>query len=223
MSMEQVLIIEDDQRLAQMVCDYLRQFGYSLEHAPNGASGLRQIEKNDHLKLVILDLMLPGTYGLDILKEIRKQADVPVLILSGRNDTTDKVRALKLGADDYLTKPFWPEELLERIAARLRRPMLRERGMELGELKIDLTARAVCRLGVPLELTRIEFDLLAALVRRAGAAIPRAWLLDNILDQERGSAASLDAHISRLRKKLGPHAPIETVWGIGYRLRVEES
>ena len=218
-----ILLIEDDAVLAEQVLAQLRRHGFSplwwsaYPH-PQGD----ELKWHD-LELVILDLMLPGTYGLDILKEIRKQADVPVLILSGRNDTTDKVRALKLGADDYLTKPFWPEELLERIAARLRRPMLRERGMELGELKIDLTARAVCRLGVPLELTRIEFDLLAALVRRAGAAIPRAWLLDNILDQERGSAASLDAHISRLRKKLGPHAPIETVWGIGYRLRVEES
>jgi two-component system response regulator MtrA len=176
--------------------------------------------------LLILDLMLPGAHGLDVLKKLRSHSDLPVLILSARNETIDKVRALGFGADDYVTKPFWPEELLARIRARLRRPALqRSDTIELGVLTVDLAARRALVSGSPVELTRVEFDLLAALARRPGAAITRAWLVENVLDPDReGGERTLDVHVSRLRRKLGPCGRwISTVWGVGYRLEAPQT
>jgi DNA-binding response OmpR family regulator len=168
--------------------------------------------------------MLPRTHGLDVLKRIRERADTPVLILSARKTLPDKVRALGLGADDFMTKPFWPEELIARVRARLRRPDLR-RGdaLRFGALVLHLAARRVEDGGRPVELTRAEFDLLAALARRPGAAVSRAWLLENVLDPDREATERvLDNHVSRIRRKLGASgAKIETVWGVGYRLDAE--
>ena len=142
------------------------------------------------------------------------------MVLSARNDTADKVRALKMGADDYMTKPFWPEELVERVRARLRRPSLsREGAYEQGQLRIDFVQREVKVKGKSIDLTRVEFDFLAALAARPGTAITRQWLVDHVLDPERdGNERTLDVHASRLRKKLGRSSFVETVWGIGYRL-----
>jgi two-component system response regulator MtrA len=173
--------------------------------------------------LMILDLMLPGAHGLDVLKDLRRGSDLPVLVLSARNDTTDKVRALQLGADDYVTKPFWPQELLARIHARLRRPVLQRSGvLEAGDLVIDLAGRKARVRGEEVELTKVEFDLLAALAKRPGAAVSRSWLAENVLDRDRdGTERTLDVHVSRLRKKLGPCGErVATVWGVGYRLEV---
>src|SRR4029077_10830253 len=122
--------------------------------------------------LVILDLMLPGAHGLDVLKRLRERAGTPVLVLSALKTTFDKVRALKLGADDYMTKPFWPEELVARVNARLRRPDMQKEGVvEVGALRIDPATREITMRGKAIDLTRIEFELLAALVRRAGTAV----------------------------------------------------
>lgn len=164
--------------------------------------------------------MLPGAHGFDVLKRLRGESEVPVLVLSARNDTQDKVRALELGADDYVTKPFWPEELLARVRAHLRRPALSTAVVELGELKVDLRASRVRVADQEVELTRVEFDLLAALARRPGAAVSRASLAERVLDPEReGTERTLDVHISRLRKKLGESGRrVTTVWGVGYRL-----
>ncbi|MFU8806747.1 MAG: response regulator transcription factor [Bradymonadaceae bacterium] len=145
--------------------------------------------------------------------------------LTARTDTQDKVRGLQLGGDDYLTRPFWPEELAARIVARLRRPMIkREVDRTLGPLEIELDARQVRIHGVPVELTRVEFDLLAELARRPGMAVTRRQLVERALDDEReGTERTLDVHISRIRKKLGEASNLlETVWGIGYRLSSPE-
>ena len=213
-----ILLIEDDRDLGGQIVESLERDGYAVDWWTEG----RPIEKGEHenLELVILDLMLPGTYGLDILKELRESAETPVLVLSARNETQDKVRALRLGADDYMTKPFWPAELLERVKARLRRPtMARGDVIEVGPLRIDLEHRDVRVDGKPVELTRAEFEFLVVLARRPGFAHTREKLLERVLDPERdGTSRSLDTHVSRLRKKLGSSIKIETVWGIGYRL-----
>ncbi len=217
-----ILLIEDDDALGSQIVSHLSRGGYEPTWWTEG----RRIEPAEArmFGLVILDLMLPGTYGMDILADLRSKAsEVPVLVLSARNDTHDKVRALKLGADDFMTKPFWPDELLARVRARLRRPTMQTSDtLKLGSLSIDTTNRNVFINEVPVLLTRVEFDILLALALRPGAAVTRRALVDSVLDPERdGTERTLDVHVSRLRKKLGQDKLVETVWGIGYRLRPE--
>lgn len=216
-----VLLVEDDLPLGTQVQAYLRDAGFETEWWREG----RRWPPGCCVPyaLVILDLMLPEVYGLDLLKDLRACSEVPVLVLSARNSAHDRVRALQLGADDYLTKPFWPEELIERARARLRRPTLRRTGsLRVGPLTIEPELHRATLEGRLLELTRVEFEILLALARRPEAAISRHWFAENVLDPTRdASERSVDAHVSRLRKKLGADRLIETVWGIGYRLSVE--
>jgi two-component system, OmpR family, response regulator MtrA len=216
--LERILLIEDDRVLGAQIVEHLRGAGFEPSWWTEGKRILPGGAPD--VSLVVLDLMLPGAYGLDVLKDLRACSEIPVLVLSARNDSADKVRALKLGADDYMTKPFWPEELVERVRARLRRPALqREGAFEMGGLRIDMIQREVSVKGRTVELTRVEFDFLAALAQRPGVAITRQWLVDHVLDPERdGNERTLDVHVSRLRKKLGRGSFVETVWGIGYRL-----
>jgi len=219
MTTTRILLVEDDEALGRQLVERLAKSGFEPEWLRTGAAALAA--DPSAYALVVLDLMLPGAHGLDVLKRLREQADVPVLVLSARNETTTKVRALGLGADDYVTKPFWPEELIARVEARLRRPSLQKDDvLDLGSLRLDLAARRAFVDGVEAELTRIEFEVLAALARRAGAAVSRQWLVSHVLDPDRdGTERTLDVHVSRLRKKLGPTgARVVTVWGVGYRL-----
>ena len=212
-----VLVIEDDESLGKQVIERLRAAGYEPvwwkegQRLPPGS--LPEVD------LVVLDLMLPGAYGMDMLRDLRAWSEVPVLVLSARNEAADKVRALKLGADDYMTKPFWPEELIERVRARLRRPRM-ERGdvLEAGPVRVDRARREVYVRDANVELTRVEYSILEALAERPGAALTRRALAERALDPDRnGGERTLDVHVSRLRKKLGGDL-VETVWGIGYRL-----
>lgn len=216
----QILLVEDDARLGKQIQMSLVGAGFEVDWITRGDEVLDAFHGD--YALVVLDLMLPGAYGLDVLKALRVQSDVPILVLSAKQDASVRVRALELGSDDYLTKPFWPDELLARVQARLRRPNLARAAQELevGELRLDLDARRVLVVGVEVVLTRVEYDLLVALARRPGAAMERGWLAENILDPEReGTARTLDVHVSRLRKKLGPCSGyLATVWGVGYRL-----
>lgn len=213
-----ILVVEDDIALGTQIVGRLGAAGYETIWWREGHHVSPDAPPD--VALVILDLMLPRVSGFDVLRELRAASDVPVLVLSARQDSTDKVQALRLGADDYMTKPFWPEELLERVKARIRRPVLeRSDVIEVGAVAIDLARRIVKVRGEPVDLTRVEFDFLLALARRPGAALTRSWLVENILDPDReGNDRTLDVHASRLRKKLGPGL-VETVWGIGYRLR----
>jgi DNA-binding response OmpR family regulator len=220
---QKILLVEDDEKLGRQVAGYLRETGFLVDWLKDGDAAAAA--SPGEYSLMILDLMLPGKYGLDVLKRLRTASDLPVLVLSARNDTGDKVRALELGADDYITKPFWPEELLARVRARLRRPLLERDGViESKGLLVDLKARRVLVQNVPVDLTKVEFDLLAALARRPGAAIPRNRLVEAVLDPDRdGTERTLDVHISRIRKKLGSCAAcITTVWGVGYRMEVSD-
>lgn len=216
---QRILLIEDDEELGRQIVGHLEEQRLEVTWIKNGTEAMAVA--TDSFSLMILDLMLPGAYGLDVLKNLRNDSDLPVLVLSARNDTGDKVRALQLGADDFVTKPFWPDELIARVHARLRRPVLQRSGsIHVGDLAIDVVARQVEANGQSVELTRVEFDLLAALARRPGAAIPRSWLVEHVLDPQReGNERTLDVHVSRLRKKLGAAGQcLATVWGVGYRL-----
>lgn len=215
-----VLLVEDDAELGAQVVAELNRAGFAVDWQTRGTRTFEDLGRT--YALVVLDLMLPGVHGLDMLKELRSHSDVPVLVLSARNETLDKVRALKLGADDYMTKPFWPDELVERVRARLRRPALARDGrLDVGRLAIELNARRVWLDGREIDLTRVEFAMLTMLARRPGEAISRAALAAEALDPERdGTERTLDVHVSRLRKKLGDGV-IATVWGIGYRLEAQ--
>ena len=214
-----ILLVEDDEALGRQVCDTLSRAGFDPHWVRDGDAA-RELDPNTY-SVVVLDLMLPGTYGMDLLRLYRRRSEVPVLILSARDDTADKIRGLKLGADDYVTKPFFPEELVARVQACVRRPnLVGSDQAAAGSIRIDLERRVASTSAGALSLTPVEFDILALLVRRKGSAVSRDAIVDAVLDPSLdGSRRTLDVHISRLRTKLGDAAgQLETVWGIGYRL-----
>ena len=219
---EQILLIEDDEPLGRQVVGYVGAAGYEVVWLRDGDVALEHDVRP--YALVVLDLMIPRAHGFDVLKRIRERSDTPVLVLSAMKTLPDKVRALGLGADDYMTKPFWPEELIARLKARLRRPEMRRGGaLRFGSVVLHVEARRAEVDGRPIDLTRVEFDLLTALARRPGQAVSRAWLLENVLDPDREATERvLDNHVSRIRRKLGAMGGrITTVWGVGYRLDAE--
>ena len=218
-----VLLIDDDVRLFDLLVSYLEQNGVSVRGARDGKQGLELLEAGG-FDAVLLDVMMPGIDGLEVCKRIRQKSQVPIVMLTAKGDETDRVVGLELGADDYVAKPFSPRELLARIRAVVRRAQpdaLSER-VTVGDLAADLGRRAVERSGARIDVTGIEFDILIALMRRAGRVVPREALLD---EAGRGDVTvgerTVDVHISHLRQKLGddPKSPrlIKTVHGIGYQ------
>ena len=215
-----VLLIDDDSRMYELLAQYLGQNGITVAHAPDGGRGLAALEANAY-DAVLLDVMMPGMDGLEVCKRIRAKRQIPILMLTARGDETDRVVGLELGADDYLSKPFSPRELLARLRAVLRRaqPASVSDRLESAGVSIDVAGREVRVNGKAVELTGLEFDLLVALVRRAGRVIPRDALLG---EAGRGdtvvSERTVDVHISHLRQKLGDEGGrlIRTVRGVGY-------
>jgi DNA-binding response OmpR family regulator len=215
-----VLLIDDDTRMFELLAEYLGQNGITVSHAPDGGRGLAALEANAY-DAVLLDVMMPGMDGLEVCKRIRAKSRIPVLMLTAKGDETDRVVGLELGADDYLPKPFGPRELLARLRAVLRRaqPSAVADRVESSGVSIDVSGREVRVEGRPVDLTGLEFDLLLALVRRAGRVIPRDALLgeagrsDTVVSER-----TVDVHISHLRQKLGDTDArlIKTVRGVGY-------
>ena len=235
---QQLLMIEDDSRLAAMVGDYLRQSGYGFSHAADGASGLAALQGSAP-DLVILDLMLPDMDGLEVCRRIKNrapngngesQAGVAVLMLTAKGDPMDRIVGLEIGADDYLPKPFEPRELLARIRAVLRRGAgtAQEPGhsplhqvMRFGSLEIDRDARLVTVSGVARELTSYQFDLLVAMAERAGRVLSRDQIMEAVRGRElEAFDRSIDVHMGRIRSAIEADAKdpkrILTVRGVGY-------
>ncbi len=222
----ELLMIEDDARLAAMVGDYLRQSGLGFAHAPDGQSGLKALAQG-HYDLVILDLMLPDADGLDLCRQIKQTSQAAVLMLTAKGDPMDRIVGLEIGADDYLPKPFEPRELVARIRAVLRRaqpaapsastaPPLR-----FGSLEIDRDARTVTVGGVAREITSYQFDLLLAMAERAGRVLTRDQIMEAVRGRElEAFDRSIDVHMGRIRQAIeaDPKNPrrILTVRGVGY-------
>ncbi len=224
--MERVLIIEDDKDIVELVRYNLEKEGFRVSAAADGASGLADIKKSPP-RLVLLDLMLPRISGLDICREVRRDPSLnrlPILMLTARSEEADRVLGLELGADDYVTKPFSPRELVARVRALLRRadtPAEPERVLEYGALRIDPASYRVSRQGQPAPLSTLEFRLLYFLAARPNKVFSRDQLLDAVWGGERFvTQRSIDVYIRRLREKIesDPENPafLKTVRGAGY-------
>jgi DNA-binding response OmpR family regulator len=219
-----VVIVEDDPSISDLVDLYLRQAGFRVLQAPNGERGLELVDQHKPA-LVILDIGLPGIDGLEVCRRLRATTSVPVLFLTARDGELDRIIGLELGADDYVTKPFSPREIVARVKAILRRgatpPTPTDSAIvEIADgIVVDTNRREVTLAGEPVALATREFDLLAFLARNLGLALGRQQLLDGVWGEGWfGDDRTVDVHVRQLRKKLGDDLPLATVWGIGYRL-----
>jgi DNA-binding response OmpR family regulator len=223
---ETVIVVEDDHNISDLVAMYLRREGFRVLQADDAEHGLGHIER-EHPVLLIVDIGLPGTLdGLELCRQVRKTNNIPIIILTARDDEIDRVLGLELGADDYVTKPFSPRELVARVKAILRRSSGAGAGAkaepvttEIGSVVVDTGRREVLRQGDVVALTTREFDLLAYLAANRGLALSRRQLLDGVWGEAwYGDERTVDVHVRQLRKKLGDDLPLTTVWGVGYRL-----
>jgi two-component system, OmpR family, response regulator CpxR len=222
--MDEILIIDDDVALCELVTEYLEPLGFHVEAIHRGDTGAKRALDGQH-SIVVLDVMLPGLNGFDVLREIRALSKVPVLMLTARGDDVDRIVGLEIGADDYLPKPFNPRELAARIRAILRRSGAKG-GVEtarisIGDLEVETGTRLVRRAGQIIDLTAVEYDVLEKLLRAAGQIMTREELSRQVLGRSSSPFdRSIDMHISNLRKKLGHRVGeaerIKTVRGVGY-------
>jgi DNA-binding response OmpR family regulator len=219
-----VLVVDDEQHIIDLARMYLEQEGFNVEQALDGAEALRKIGK---LKpaVIVLDLMLPEIDGWDVCRRTREDSDVPIIMLTARSDDVDKIVGLELGADDYLTKPFNPRELVARVRAILRRyerSVQPGAALHLGDLTIDPASREASLGAQALQLRTKEFDLLLTLAQHRGQVLTREQLLDLVWGYDfYGETRTVDVHVAHLRKKLrGGEVEIETVRGVGYKLVV---
>lgn len=220
-----VVIVEDDPNIADLVELYLRRAGFRPFQAADGERALEVIAQR-RPKLVVLDIGLPGELdGIDVCRHLRAESDVPIVFLTARDDEVDRVLGLELGADDYVTKPFSPREVVARVKAILRRAEARDGAdrppvIDVGDhIVVDAGRREVMVRGEPVALATREFDLMRHFAERRGLALSRRQLLDAVWGPDWvGDDRTVDVHVGQLRKKLGDDLALETVWGVGYRL-----
>ncbi len=219
---ETILVVEDEEGISSFVAAFLRKDGFDVKAAASGREALALV-KSEQPSLVIPDLMLPDLDGMEVCRRIRETSDLPVLMLTARDDDLDKIAGLDAGADDYLTKPFNPVELVARVRAILRRsgadrPIGEGRTLSQGELVLDAGSRE-CHIGeTEIRLAPKEFDLLWELLDHRGLVLTRDQLLERVWGYTfAGDTRTVDVHVRQLRKKLGDVSPIVTVWGIGYK------
>jgi two-component system, OmpR family, response regulator CpxR len=224
--MDRILVIDDDVELCGLVSEYLAEEGFEVDCVYNGEQGLERSKVGEHA-LAVLDVMLPGMNGFDVLRRIRDTSRLPVLLLTARGQDVDRIVGLEIGADDYLPKPFNPRELVARIRAILRRTKTGEKSsappemLKVGDIELDPATRSVRQAGKPVDLTSVEFNLLEVLLREAGRVVTRERLVNAVLSRKFSPFdRSIDMHVSKVRKKLGDSegAPehIKTVRGVGY-------
>jgi two-component system, OmpR family, alkaline phosphatase synthesis response regulator PhoP len=221
-----VLVVEDEPNIASFARMYLEAAGYKVTVATRGDDGLKIAEQQSPA-LIVLDLMLPGIDGFEFTRRLRQSAQTPIIMLTARDDAVDKVVGLELGADDYLTKPFNPRELVARVRAVLRRTEVTNARQsepepavhELAELRIEVGGREVYVSGELIPLTPKEFDLLVTLIEHRGLVLSREQLLERVWGYTfLGDSRTIDVHVRQLRRKLGEACPITTVWGTGYKV-----
>jgi DNA-binding response OmpR family regulator len=229
-----ILLAEDEKKLNTMIHDYLTALGFAVTGAHDGISALKKIQDKQY-DLAVLDIMLPGIDGIEVLRKIREKQNLPVIILTARDQESDKLMGLEMGADDYMTKPFSMKELAARIRALLRRSSgelsRSPGGPEDTVTRFDLTLypekRTLTKNGKNIELTSHQFEIISLLMRHPGRVFSRGEILSAVQDMGfEGYERTVDVHIKNIRKKLGQsgdkHSYVETVWGFGYRFREDE-
>lgn len=229
---DRILLVEDDISIAGLIRDYLEIDGFSVEHAEDGHSGL-ELALKESFNLILLDVMLPGINGFDICRKIRHQSDVPLLLISARKEDIDKIRGLGLGADDYVTKPFSPGELVARVKAHIRRynrltsenKPVRKNQITLRNLMLDIDSRRAYIKKHEVILTGKEFEMLHLFMRHPDRVFSKDEIFDRIWGEDTlGDTTTVTVHVRKIREKIeeNPSDPVylETVWGMGYRLRI---
>ena len=218
-----ILVVEDESSIASFVSLYLKNAGYAVKTAATGADALAEAASSTP-SLVVLDLMLPDIDGIEVCKRLRQHSDVPILMLTARDEDIDKIVGLEVGADDYLTKPFNPRELVARIKSILRRSSPERRELETevithGDLRVDAGRREATVNGEEIQLAPKEFDLLWELLDHRGLVLTRDQLLERVWGYTfAGDTRTVDVHVRQLRRKLGDASPVVTVWGVGYKV-----
>ncbi len=226
MSSAKILVVDDEQSIINLVTAYLRQEGYDVYTAMDGPAGLKAA-RSLRPDLVVLDVMLPGMDGIELLAQLRRESDVYVIMLTAKSEETDKIVGLSMGADDYLTKPFSPRELVARVKAALRRlragaGSVAAAVLPFRHVRIDAGSRQVWVNDEPVSLTAVEFDLLRTLAEHRGLVLSREQLLERVWGYDfYGEERVVDVHIGHIRQKLGDDHSIATVRGIGYRFEDE--
>ena len=214
-----ILLVEDEPSVGELVRGYLSRDGYRVVWVRSGEDALAELDRHP-VRMVLLDIGLPGRDGFEICRDIRSRSQIPILMLTARDEELDRVVGLEFGADDYLTKPFSPRELVARMKAIFRRtePQERHDTFSLGDVVLDRESHDVTVDGKPVELTAKEFDLLAFFMANAGVAVSRDLLLDRVWGQEYpGGTRTVDVHVAQLRRKLGRPELIRTLRGAGYK------
>jgi two-component system alkaline phosphatase synthesis response regulator PhoP len=227
---ELILVVDDEAKIVKLAKDYLENSSFRVQTAADGNTALA-IARQEKPDLIVLDLNLPGMDGLDVCRTLRRESDVPIIMLTARVEEADRLIGLELGADDYITKPFSPRELVARVRVVLRRVQggIRTPGMVVaGDLEIDITGHKVTRGGEEISISRTEFNLLTYFAQHPGQAFSRAQLLNHLHGySDTGYDRSIDAHVKNLRRKLEPDAAepryILTVYGVGYKFNDELS
>ena len=218
-----VLVVEDEASIASFVALYLKNAGYTVKAVANGTDALAQVEA-EQPALIVLDLMLPDMDGIEVCRRIRQRRDVPILLLTARDEDIDKIIGLEVGADDYMTKPFNPRELVARVKSILRRSTTERRDSETaeirhGDLHVDAGRREVHIGDEEIQLAPKEFDLLWELLDHRGVVLTRDQLLERVWGYTfAGDTRTVDVHVRQVRRKLGDASPIVTVWGVGYKV-----